>query len=208
MPVLVRPHASRALWPMITNGAPGRVTPATSRPRGDDVHLVPDRRHLHGQVRVVGQQRPARRRARRRRRPSCCCRRRAPSTSSHSSPGGNGGVVERARGRRRAAGRRLARRGASAATSAPARSRSRIVGAPAGHDAHQRLASAAPMARVSRPRTSSPRRFSARRQDSSRATDERVDRRPRLRRQSRAARNSGGRRQRPICRDGGVHAAA
>ena len=32
MPVLVSPHATLALWPMITNGADGRVTPLTSSP--------------------------------------------------------------------------------------------------------------------------------------------------------------------------------
>ena len=54
----------RLLWPMITNGAPGSVTPGDVETGRDDVRLVQIDGHLHLEVRVVGEQRPAGRRAR------------------------------------------------------------------------------------------------------------------------------------------------
>ena len=40
------PHPMRALWPMMTKGMPGIVTPATFSVSDDDVHFPPDRRHF------------------------------------------------------------------------------------------------------------------------------------------------------------------
>ena len=55
-------------------------------PAGHDVHFVPDRRHLDGQVRVVGQQWPARGAARRGHDPAVA----APGTSADVEPGQTG----------------------------------------------------------------------------------------------------------------------
>ncbi len=200
MPVLVSPHASRALWPMITNGVEGRVTPVTSSPAAttcasyqiDGIStarcgsLASNGRPVALRVGAMTQLLlpPAR----------------AP-TPSQPRPGGKGGSSSA----REANGRLVpgeaisrVRLSSDADVGATGPAASTIVGAPVGHTPISRLASAAPIAPVSRPRTSSPHRFSARRHESRRATD--IESTgvhgsgsiP-------SARNSGGRRQRPIC---------
>ncbi len=200
MPVLVSPHASLALWPMITNGVEGRVTPVTSSPAATSAprtRSTASRRPDGGRWRATdGQSRFATALTTQLLLPPA----RAP-TSSHPSPGGKGGSssAREANGRSAlgSAISRLRRSSSDAAVGETGAVVSTIVGAPEGHTPIRRLASAAPMAPVSRPRTSSPQRFSASRHESSRATDK----------ESTgvhgsgsipSARNSGGRRQRPI----------
>ena len=162
---------------MITNGAPGSVTPATSRPAATtwaSYQMAGISTCRWGSLASSG--RPVAVRM-----PDSTQLLLPPARavmSSHSRPGGSGGVSRRALAE--ASGRSEARPGTAGA---PWPIASRIAGASGGRPPSSRFASAAPTARVSRPRTSSPRRFSARRQASSRAMDKRVDRRPRLRRQ-------------------------
>ena len=59
-PVFVRPQAMRLLWPMMTNGVPGKRHAGDVESRRDQMRLVPDRGHLDVEVRIVGEQRPSR----------------------------------------------------------------------------------------------------------------------------------------------------
>jgi hypothetical protein len=184
----------RALWPITTKGAEGSVTPATSRPAAttwasyqtDGIStarwgsFASSGRPVAERVGAITQLLlpPAR-----------------VVTSSHSRPGGNGsGSLDAIGPTGCAAGSPPAGRGGTTVSDA---ARSTIDGADEGQVAMSRFASAAPIADVSRPRTSSPQRFSARRQAIRRPTDSESTgvhgsgSMP-------SARNSGGRCQRPI----------
>ncbi len=201
MPVLVSPHASRALWPMITKGVEGSVTPVTSSPAATTCTSYQiDGISTARWGSLASRGRPVALRVAAATTQLLLPPARAP-TSSHPRPGGNGGSSS-ARGPRAGAPRRD--RAPSALGGRPmlmpSRRRPRLRRSSARRPATRPSADSLRRRRlppVSRPRTSSPHRFSARRHDSRRAT---VKESTGVHGSGSipSARNSGGRRQRPI----------